>query len=264
MNPSDPIRPPPRRVAILLTKASITGAAVREMEELAQRAQAAMAGRFAAVVHAFSEQGSPSLREALDALAAGDAAAGGVPDEIAIVPLLLPMEPGFRTWITGAVQRWMRDAPALRRPEVTLCMPPGDTLAADALVHGLLQSPAIPIGAPATASPAGSVIPPQKRRVLVCQGGPCNHAGAAMVWGHLRNEQKRLDLRQAGDGMMSARTSCLGPCHLAPVVQVFPEGTWYGGVDEAGIDRIIESHLLRGEPVAELAYPQVPGKQTLR
>ncbi len=63
---------------------------------------------------------------------------------------------------------------------------------------------------------------------------------------------------------MSARTSCLGPCNLAPVVQVFPEGTWYGGVDEAGIDRIIESHLQRGEVVAELAYPQIPGKQVLR
>ncbi|GKS96732.1 (2Fe-2S) ferredoxin domain-containing protein [Acidovorax sp. SUPP2825] len=259
MNPSDPIRPPLRRAAILLAKASITGAAVREMEELAQRAQAAMAGCFAAVVPAFSEQGSPSLREALDALAAGNVA-----DEIAIVPLLLPMEPGFRTWITGAVQRWMRDAQAPRRPGVTLCMPPGDTLAVDALVHGLLQSTTVPIDAPAAAPSAGSVIPPQKRRVLVCQGGPCNHAGAALVWGHLRNEQKRLDLRNTGEGMMSARTSCLGPCNLAPVVQVFPEGTWYGGVDEAGIDRIVESHLLRGEPVAELAYPQVPGKQTLR
>ena len=71
-------------------------------------------------------------------------------------------------------------------------------------------------------------------------------------------------LRNAGEGMMSARTSCLGPCNLGPVVQVFPEGTWYGGVDEAGVDRIIESHLLGGEVVADLAYAPLPGKQQLR
>ncbi|WP_159912468.1 ferredoxin [Pantoea sp. 18069] len=253
--------PPPRRAAILLAKASITGASQREMEELAQRTQAALSGHFAAVVHAFSEQGSPSLRQALDLLAADDA------DDITIVPLLLPMEPGFRSWITGAVQRWRRAAQGAqthRLPEVHLCTAPGDSLAIDVLVQGLLQQTPVSVDAPAAALPAGSVIPPQKRRVLVCQGGPCNHAGAALVWGHLRNEQKRLDLRNAGGGMMSARTSCLGPCNLGPVVQVFPEGTWYGGVDEAGMDRIIASHLLGGEVVADLAYAPLPAKQMLR
>ncbi len=68
----------------------------------------------------------------------------------------------------------------------------------------------------------GSVVPAQRRRVLVCQGGPCIRAGAEMIWGHLRNEQKRLSLRTAGDGTMSAKTSCLGPCSLAPVLEVWP------------------------------------------
>ncbi|MEG1768137.1 MAG: NAD(P)H-dependent oxidoreductase subunit E [Comamonas sp.] len=247
----------PRHAAILLAKASITGASEREMAQLAQRTQAALGERFATVVHAFSEQGSPSLREALDLLTAQKAG------DITIVPLLLPMEPGFRTWITGAVQRWRRGVEGVL-PEVHLSTPPGDTLAVDALVQDLLQQTPVTVDAPAASLPAGSVIPPQLRRVLVCQGGPCNHAGAAQVWGHLRNEQKRLDLRNAGAGMMSARTSCLGPCNLGPVVQVFPEGTWYGGVDEAGVDRIIASHLLAGEVVADLAYASQPGKQQLR
>ena len=249
--------PSPRRAAILLAKASITGGSEREMAQLAQRTQAALAERFTTVVHAFSEQGSPSLRETLDLLTAEKA------DEITIVPLLLPMEPGFRSWITGAVQRWRRGAQGAL-PAVHLSTPPGDSLAVDALVQGLLRQTPVAVDAPAAALPAGSVIPPQLRRVLVCQGGPCNHAGAAQVWGHLRNEQKRLDLRNAGDGMMSARTSCLGPCNLGPVVQVFPEGTWYGGVDEAGVDRIIAAHLLGGEVVADLAYAPQPGKQQLR
>lgn len=248
----------PRRAAILLAKASITGAAEREMEQLAQRTREALGARFASVIHAFSEQGSPSLREALERAAAQA-------DDITIVPLLLPMEPGFRSWIGTAVARWRGAGEAAHRlAEVRLCAPAGDTVAIDTLVQGLLRQEAPPLAAAAAAGAAGSVVPAQKRRVLVCQGGPCNQAGAAQVWGHLRNEQKRLDLRNAGEGMMSARTSCLGPCNLAPVVQVFPEGTWYGGVDEARMDRIIESHLLEGEACAELAYLPLPCKQTLR
>lgn len=249
--------PAARRAAILLAKASITGAASREMQQTASRVQ--LAGGYAQVLHAFSEQGRPSLREALDQLR--DA---GV-DEVVIAPCLLPMEPGFKTWIAGAVQRWRREAAVDGRhvPVISLAMPDDSDI--DAWVQGMLGRSASPMAAgPGASAAAGSVIPPQKRRVLVCQGGPCNNAGAGTVWGHLRDEQKRLDLRTTGDGMMSARTSCLGPCHLGPVVQVFPEATWYGGVDEAGIDRIIASHLLKGEVVEALAYPPVPGKQTLR
>lgn len=249
--------PAPRRAAILLAKASITGAASREMETLA--GQALAESGFDTVVHAFSEQGSPSLNEALGGLV-------GV-EEILIVPCMLPMEPGFKTWIAGAVQRWQGALLAAGRsvPAVSIAQAPSQSPAMAGLLRALLDGPASAIpAAPSTTPAAGSVVPPQQRRVLVCQGGPCNDAGAALVWGHLRNEQKRLDLRTTGEGMMSARTSCLGPCKLAPVVQVVPEGTWYGGVNEAGMDRIIAEHLLQGRPVADLAYAAIPGKQTLR
>lgn len=252
---------PPHRVAILLAKASITGAASREMEELTH--QALTNTRFDKVVYAFSEQGSPSLRAVLDGLSdSGDV------QEILIVPCMVPMEPGFKTWITAAVQRWQRELVARGGgavPSVAIAHAPSQSDAMAGFLQALLDGPAsaIPPGQGAVAA-AGSLIPPQKRRVLVCQGGPCNHAGAALVWGHLRNEQKRLDLRTTGDGTMSARTSCLGPCNLAPVVQVFPEGTWYGGVDEKGVDRIISEHLLQGRPVPGLAYAVVPEKQVLR
>lgn len=63
---------------------------------------------------------------------------------------------------------------------------------------------------------------------------------------------------------MSARTSCLGPCNLAPAVQVWPEGTCYGGIDEAGIDRVVDRHLLAGEIVEDLAYRPNGAKQMLR
>ena len=111
---------------------------------------------------------------------------------------------------------------------------------------------------------ARTLLQKQKRRALVCMGAPCRAAGAAVVWGHLRNEQNRLALRTVGEGMMSAKSSCLGPCSLAPVVQMWPEGTIYGGVDEGGIDRIVDRHVLKGEVVEALAYAPTGAKQRLR
>lgn len=135
-------------------------------------------------------------------------------------------------------------------------------------IEALLRDMAASVGSDPVPTPVsarhtgGSMVPGQKYRVLGCEGGSCNNAGAALVWGHLRNEQKRLNLRTTGAGMMSAKTSCLGPCNLAPVVQVLPDGTYYGGVDEAGIDRIVGEHIMKGSVVAALAYAPLDFKES--
>lgn len=259
--PSTPAAPgAPRRATVLLAKSSITGAATRELAELAARLQALAGAEAGPVVHAFSEQGTPTLREAVLQLAEA-----GV-DELRILPVLLPMEPGFRVWIDRALNRWRAEQPQRPWPRVLVGPGPAGLPAMDALLLAMARAPAQePVPTPASAlHTTGSVVPAQAYRVLVCQGGPCNNAGAGLLWGHLRNEQKRLNLRSTGGGTMTARTSCLGPCNLAPVVQVFPQGTCYGGVDEAGIDAIVQRHLLGGEVVAALAYAPLPHKQPLR
>ncbi|MBA4264470.1 MAG: NADH:ubiquinone oxidoreductase [Comamonadaceae bacterium] len=246
-----------QRVALLLAKASITGAADAEMQRLAD--QLAATGQVAAVRHAYSEQGSPSLHDCLSGLADE-----GV-DEIVLLPLLLPMEPGFRLWVARAIERWRGAAPLRPWPRVRIAEAPARNNGTAAWLRAWLSdSLNSPFAESPPRSPEGSVVPPQQRRVLVCQGGPCNDAGATVVWAHLRNEQKRLNLRTTGVGVMTCKTTCLGPCNLAPVLQVFPEGTYYGGVDETGIDRIVEQHLMDGCVVEELAYPPVPGRQSLR
>ncbi|CAN7626615.1 hypothetical protein LJR007_001197 [Aminobacter sp. LjRoot7] len=63
---------------------------------------------------------------------------------------------------------------------------------------------------------------------------------------------------------MTAKSTCLGPCNLAPVLQVFPEGTYYGGVTEAAVDRIVTEHLLGGAVVDDFAYQPTGRKQVLR
>lgn len=245
-------------VAVVLVARSAIAAAPRaEMERLAAAA-AALPG-IAQASYAFTEQGSPPLREVVAELRRQPLA------EIRLVPLLLPTEPSFRAWMGRTLARWQADwdAPG---PVVRIGPAPAASGRLEDLVADLvaLAGGEAPFAPGSSAAVPGSVVAAAGRRVLVCQGGPCNEAGAAAIWGHLRNEQERLGLRTAGAGTMSATTSCLGPCSLAPVVQVWPEGTVYGGIDERGIDRIVAGHLLGGEPVAELAYPANGLKQRLR
>lgn len=120
-----------------------------------------------------------------------------------------------------------------------------------------------PIAPAADPAPEASLVPAQQYRVLVCQGPACNAAGAELIWCHLRNLQERRRLRVTPPGTMTARTTCLGPCALAPVLQVWPDGTWYGGVTETALERIVDEHLRAARPVAEFSYTPTGRKQRL-
>ena len=51
-------------------------------------------------------------------------------------------------------------------------------------------------------------------------------------------------------------TGCFGLCEAGPIVIVRPGDTFYYHLDVEDIDRIYESHLLDGEPVKDLIYPE--------
>lgn len=246
----------PRRGIVLIAKSAFAAAPHREMERLAEIVAAREPD--ALVRFAFTEQGSPSLREALLALLDQEL------DSLVILPLVLPMEPSFHIWLTKSLTRWKAEA---GRPWPALSVA-GDIASSKLmaqLLTDMLQSAETLEMPPGNTSPAeGSLVPPQKRRVLVCEGGACNLAGADAVWGHLRNQQVRMKLRTTGDGTMTAKSTCLGPCNLAPVLQVFPEGTYYGGVTEDAIDRIVVEHLIGGKVVEPFAYHPTGRKQRLR
>jgi (2Fe-2S) ferredoxin len=241
---------------VLLARTANTAVPLKEMEGL--RDIVAAMPNVAAAAFAFSEEGIPSLRAVLMEWIEAD----GTP--IVIVPLLLPSEPNFAIWIRRTVARWQLEQPPAW-PEIRLAPFPGSLRQMRDLLAALVTSSEIkPLTAAKPAGTDGSLVPAQKRRVLVCMGGPCHAVGASVIWGHLRNEQTRLALRTTGDGTMTAKTSCLGPCSLAPVVQVWPEGTIYGGVDESAIDSIIDGHLLKGEIVERFAYAPTGAKHRLR
>jgi (2Fe-2S) ferredoxin len=252
----DPQRAAGGRAVVLVAKSAFAAAPHAEMRRLA--AMASMLPGVAKSLACYSEQGQPSLRDALLSLR------GGGYETILIVPLVLPMEPSFMNWMTRSLKRWQAEFPG-GWPPIRIARDIAQSLHFEPLLAALVngagaEPPVLPDGAKSEAS----LVPAQKRRVLVCEGGACNAAGAGAIWGHLRNVQEARRLRVTGDGTMTAKATCLGPCALAPVLQVFPEGTWYGGVTEAAVDRIAEEHLLGGRVVEDFAYRPTGRKQRLR
>ena len=95
-----------------------------------------------------------------------------------------------------------------------------------------------------------------RHHVLVCQGEPCRRGGAAQLWRLLRTEQQRLIDEAKGRHIHLTKTGCLGPCGRSPVVQIYPQGVVYGSLEPEDLTRVIESHIRRDQPLAELAVPE--------
>lgn len=67
--------------------------------------------------------------------------------------------------------------------------------------------------------------------------------------------KKALAERGLNRRIRANKAGCLDQCEHGPTVVVYPEAVWYGGVTEADIPEIIESHLVGGVPVARLRLP---------
>ena len=79
----------------------------------------------------------------------------------------------------------------------------------------------------------------------------CAQFDAEDLQAHAKKRVKALGL--AGPGKVRVnKAGCLDRCDEGPVAVVYPDAVWYTFVDKSDIDEIIESHLLRGEPVARL------------
>ena len=48
------------------------------------------------------------------------------------------------------------------------------------------------------------------------------------------------------------RAGCLGICDIGPTIAIYPEGTFYVGVQKTDVKEIIESHIIGHTPVERL------------
>lgn len=50
---------------------------------------------------------------------------------------------------------------------------------------------------------------------------------------------------------MITKVKCLDQCGRGPVMVVYPDGVWYGGVDEETAREIVKEHLEAGHAVGK-------------
>ena len=61
--------------------------------------------------------------------------------------------------------------------------------------------------------------------------------------------KRALKERGLRDQVMITKVKCLDQCGRGPVMVVYPEGVWYGGVDEECARKIVTEHLAKGQTV---------------
>lgn len=98
--------------------------------------------------------------------------------------------------------------------------------------------------------------PPVRRHLLLCATPSkplCHDDGTgAASWERLKAllRSHGLDNPDHPAGVvLRSKVDCLRYCQGGPVLLVWPEGIWYGGVTPERIERIVADHLLGDRPV---------------
>lgn len=78
--------------------------------------------------------------------------------------------------------------------------------------------------------------------MLVCRHKTCEGQGAESVLKELKRTLKDAGLREQ---VLVTKVNCLDQCGRGPVMVVYPEGVWYGGVSESCVRAIAMRHTGR-------------------
>ena len=82
--------------------------------------------------------------------------------------------------------------------------------------------------------------------------GCCDCDGSSALRTAFKEEVKR---RKLGPQVRANSAGCLDQCELGPVVVIYPQQVWYGGVTLEDIPRIFDETIVGGRVIQDLLIP---------
>ena len=95
------------------------------------------------------------------------------------------------------------------------------------------------------------------KHIFICENkreeghprGCCHSKGSSEIREQFKKRIKELGLNST---MRANSSGCLDACEHGPIIVVYPEQVWYGGVKFEDVEEIIQQHLINNIPVERL------------